>query len=96
MEKTKKCTFCQEEIQIDAIRCKHCKSDLEDTNTSYNKSEYAKYLILSLLLPIVGILIGIVFMTKSNAHAKKMGESILSWSILFIILEGLIFGFLLF
>jgi len=31
MEETKPCPFCAEEIKIDALRCKHCKTDLADT-----------------------------------------------------------------
>jgi uncharacterized protein with PIN domain len=28
MEETKRCPFCAEEIKVDAVRCKHCKTDL--------------------------------------------------------------------
>jgi hypothetical protein len=33
-EATKRCPFCAEEILAAAIRCKHCKSDLEEKSSS--------------------------------------------------------------
>ena len=32
MGQTKKCQFCAEEIKVEAIRCKHCKSDISNAH----------------------------------------------------------------
>ncbi len=33
MEEAKLCPFCAEEIKANALRCKHCKTDLADTTS---------------------------------------------------------------
>ena len=38
----KKCPFCAEEIQDEAIKCKHCKSDLPQNNDTPVVKEYSK------------------------------------------------------
>lgn len=44
MEKDiKKCPFCAEMIKVDAIRCKHCKSDLEWSKVSMIQGENRGY-----------------------------------------------------
>jgi tellurium resistance protein TerD len=35
----KKCKFCAEEIQDEAVVCKHCKSNLEENHQSINTSK---------------------------------------------------------
>ena len=85
----KKCPFCAEEIKDEAIKCKHCGTNLtNDNNTNYgvSKGDYAKYIIVTILIPIAGIIMGIYFMTKDDPKIKKMGESILVWGIMISIL----------
>lgn len=36
---TKKCPFCGEEIKIDAIKCKHCREFLNETESQKSKEQ---------------------------------------------------------
>lgn len=45
MEDTKKCPFCYEEIKKEAIKCKHCWSDLDSVKVgvlNWNPIKYKK------------------------------------------------------
>lgn len=71
MSDTKKCPFCAEEIKADAVRCKHCRSDLsahQPSNTTKrqtaeekHKKEDADKRNKKILIWILVGLVGIIF-----------------------------------
>jgi len=71
----KKCTFCAEEIQDNAIKCKHCGSMLTQTEyTKINKSKNAKPTKnLLLLLVFIAFLFVVYqgFIFSRNYYVKK-------------------------
>lgn len=47
---------------------------------------YAAYTALAILIPIAGLLLGIIFMAKDDKLDRKLGEHMLAVSILFMII----------
>lgn len=90
---TKLCPFCAEEIKAEAIKCKHCGSDLpiEDVNIESKEikandhKEYGLFTLLSFLIPPAGFILGIIYLAKENPLDKKLGEHSLAISIAFSI-----------
>jgi hypothetical protein len=46
MSENKNCPYCGESIKSEAIKCKHCKSDLSDTVPGQKKSAYDTEIIV--------------------------------------------------
>lgn len=91
----KKCPYCAEEIKNEAIICKHCGKDLQTTGNNKIKvnqhPSYGAFTALGLLIAPVGLIVGIVYLTKNNELDKKLGEHTIAISIL-----GLIIGYTLY
>jgi ribosomal protein L40E len=91
-EEAKICPYCAEKIKIEAVKCKHCGSYIEQGHNNGKKikanqhSSYAKFTLVALIFPLVGLILGIAYLTKESELDKKLGEHTLVISILFSML----------
>ena len=65
---TKKCSFCAEEINVDAIKCKHCGSNLADKKAASApvKNTGESLGILMLLIPVVAAILILFFVGSAS------------------------------
>jgi len=96
-------TFCKEcgsKLEIGAKFCAKCgRQALSEAEAISNKKvkandheSYGTYSLLSVLLPGVGVILGIVFLAKDKPVDKKLGEHLIAVGVLSFILWGVIYS----
>lgn len=58
----KKCPLCAEKIQDDALKCKHCKSNLDKQNQGNKSNKYKGLAIASFVLGVLSVFFGSIGM----------------------------------
>jgi len=87
----KKCLYCAELSRADAVICRYCHYDLSKTYYYEENKFGCGNVILALLIPILGIIIGIVWLTSEENRERAwpmIGVSLLGiflWWIIVII-----------
>jgi len=86
----KKCPFCAEEIQDDAVKCRFCGSDITNGPGAHAAPAASKQVDIGnprygkkkILIGVIMLLVGIAFASASSNGAKTLGG--------FLIFVGLI------
>ena len=60
MEKTKKCPFCAEDININAVKCKHCGEFLTKEAKKEHHKDNQSCLVTTLIILCIIVLIMII------------------------------------
>ena len=91
------CPACAEKILKAAKKCRYCGTDLIRPTAAgdikaKNHPSYGAYTLICILIPIVGLLIGIVQITKSDPLDKKLGEHAIAFSLFMAIVYAILAG----
>jgi len=87
-----RCPYCRSFVPRDANVCPYCGSSLLGAAPSplVSPGMAATFYVLAIFFPIVGIVVGAIFLTNPNPGNRELGRNLLIVAVL-----SMVFGFLL-
>lgn len=81
------CKKCGNEIFDEAVICPHCGCETENNKKDVNDSVNGGLIFLAILIPIVGVVLGCINLSKGQKNAGKIYliVGIIAWAIWFAI-----------
>ena len=80
------CSHCGKEVMDDAVICMNCGCQVGDTMSSQTNGSNVGLVVLSVLIPIVGIILAIVNWKKAPKLAKScLTAALITWGVEFFI-----------
>lgn len=82
------CKACGKEVVDTAVICPGCgsetgvKKEVEKTSRKWSNGKFAAFIVLGILLPIIGTIMGIIGLTQEENRQNGgicLGVSLVSW-----------------
>jgi len=65
---------------------------MSDVVKAKQHENYGTFTLIAVILPLIGVILGIVYLAKDDKLDKKLGEHVLAFSILFFIIWSVAWG----
>lgn len=82
-------------VDAELVKTKRFGKNASDTVAKAEREakqhqNYSTLSVISILVPLIGLFIGAIYITKDDELDRKLGEHLIAWSILWMIIWGVV------